>query len=287
MRNLIFVSTLFLFAMSANAQWYYGTGEATNLENNIGFDKHQQKIISGSATDPKISAVYGDAGSLLLKTDGVMYVKKDAGTTTNWNKLLDDSMSLIPLIPTASSTQTGLLSSTDWNTFNGKENVLSFSSPLSRATNTISIPVATGSVNGYLSSADWTTFNGKQNDLGFTPENVANKAISTALGTSDTLYPSQKAVKSYVDSMGALKVNGTGTVNRVSKWSATSTITNSTITDDGTTVRTTADLRIDAGKYQYFGDPTVNNSFRVYQNTGSLIVEKRISGAWSEAIRVE
>jgi hypothetical protein len=42
---------------------------------------------------------------------------------------------------------------------------LTFSSPLSRVTNTISIPVATSSVNGYLSSTDWSTFNGKQDAL--------------------------------------------------------------------------------------------------------------------------
>ena len=35
--------------------------------------------------------------------------------------------------------------------------------------------------------------------LSFTPENVANKSTNTSLGTSDTLYPSQNAVKSYVD----------------------------------------------------------------------------------------
>lgn len=35
--------------------------------------------------------------------------------------------------------------------------------------------------------------------LGFTPENVANKSTSTSLGTSDSLYPSQNAVKTYVD----------------------------------------------------------------------------------------
>jgi hypothetical protein len=35
--------------------------------------------------------------------------------------------------------------------------------------------------------------------LGFTPENTANKSTATALGTSDSLYPSQNAVKTYVD----------------------------------------------------------------------------------------
>lgn len=37
------------------------------------------------------------------------------------------------------------------------------------------------------------------NNLDYTAEDVANKSTSTSLGTSDTLYPSQKAVKTYVD----------------------------------------------------------------------------------------
>ena len=47
------------------------------------------------------------------------------------------------------------------STWNAKESALTFSSPLSRTTNTISIPAATSSVNGYLTSTDWTTFNNK------------------------------------------------------------------------------------------------------------------------------
>lgn len=35
--------------------------------------------------------------------------------------------------------------------------------------------------------------------LGYIPENIANKSTSTVLGTSDTLYPSQNAVKTYAD----------------------------------------------------------------------------------------
>jgi hypothetical protein len=41
------------------------------------------------------------------------------------------------------------------------DKILSFSSPLVRSTNTISIPQASSSVNGYLSSSDWSLFNGK------------------------------------------------------------------------------------------------------------------------------
>jgi len=38
--------------------------------------------------------------------------------------------------------------------------------------------------------------------LGYTAEDVANKSTDTALGASDTLYPTQNAVKTYVDSGG-------------------------------------------------------------------------------------
>jgi len=66
-------------------------------------------------------------------------------------------------IPNSSPSSRGLLSSTDYSTFNNKENALTFSSPLSRSTNTISIPQATTSVSGFLSSTDWNTFNNKGN----------------------------------------------------------------------------------------------------------------------------
>jgi len=60
---------------------------------------------------------------------------------------------------------------------------------------------ASSSADGYLTSTDWSTFNNKQTALGFTPEDVANKSTSTSLGSSNTLYPSQNAVKVYVDNL--------------------------------------------------------------------------------------
>lgn len=60
----------------------------------------------------------------------------------------------------------------------------------------------TTALTGYATQA-WVTSQGYITNvvtaLGFTPENVANKSTSTSLGTSDTLYPSQNAVKTYVD----------------------------------------------------------------------------------------
>jgi hypothetical protein len=102
-------------------------------------------------------------------------------------------------VPTASASNRGALSSTDWNTFNGKESVLTFSSPLVRTTNTISIPVATTSVSGYLSSTDWNTFNNKQSAL-------------------------------------TNPVTGIGTTNYIPKFTSSSAIGNSLIYDNGSGV---------------------------------------------------
>lgn len=73
-------------------------------------------------------------------------------------------------ISQATTSTNGYLSSTDWNTFNGKQpagtyvNSVSATSPITSTggtTPTIAMPAATGSVNGYLTSTDWTTFNSK------------------------------------------------------------------------------------------------------------------------------
>jgi secreted trypsin-like serine protease len=47
----------------------------------------------------------------------------------SWNSTTE---TLTIFIPNASSSITGLLTSTDWNTFNNKENGLTFTSPLTR-----------------------------------------------------------------------------------------------------------------------------------------------------------
>ena len=57
----------------------------------------------------------------------------------------------------------------------------------------------TGDLIGTASFATSASYVNVTQSLGFTPENVANKTTSTSLGTNDTLYPSQNAVKTYVD----------------------------------------------------------------------------------------
>lgn len=87
-------------------------------------------------------------------------------------------------LPTASNTQTGLLSNTDWSTFNNKQSALTLGNLTESTSSVLTITGATGAIigsgvtlqvkqasgsqSGYLSSTDWTTFNTKQNSLTLT-----------------------------------------------------------------------------------------------------------------------
>lgn len=89
-------------------------------------------------------------------------------------------------VPTASATNRGALSSTDWTTFNGKQNTLTFTSPLVNTANTITINQSSSTADGYLSSTDWTTFNGKASNS-FTTIAVASQTSIVADSATDTL----------------------------------------------------------------------------------------------------
>jgi hypothetical protein len=93
-------------------------------------------------------------------------------------------------MPAATTSVNGYLTSTDWNTFNGKQaagtyvNSVSATAPITSTggvTPTIAIPVASGSANGYLSSTDWTTFNNKSNTNG-----TVTSVAALTLGTTGT-----------------------------------------------------------------------------------------------------
>jgi hypothetical protein len=104
-------------------------------------------------------------------------------------------------IAQSSTSSSGYLSSTDWNTFNNKASLTAFSAspPLSynSGTGAFSITQASGSTNGYLSSTDWTTFNSKQSAL-------------------------------------TNPITGTGTSGYVPKFNGTTSLTSSLIFDNGT-----------------------------------------------------
>ena len=82
-------------------------------------------------------------------------------------------------MPAATTSVSGYLTSTDWNTFNNKGSgtvtSVTATSPVTSTGGTtpvIAMPAATTSVNGYLTSTDWNTFNGKAPAVTYTTNYV-------------------------------------------------------------------------------------------------------------------
>ena len=119
---------------------------------------------------------------------------------------------------------------------------LTFTSPLTRTTNTISIPAATSSVNGYLSSTDWSTFNNKQTALtagaGVT---ISTNIVSVGQSVTTTSTPTFAAINYSGSTSGAANLiapaiagstiitlpGATGTLATIA---GTETFTNKTLT---------------------------------------------------------
>jgi hypothetical protein len=173
-----------------------------------------------------------------------------------------DSITGIFSIQIANSTQNGYLSSLSFNTFTNKQNAitltttgsngsatfisdtlniptytlaglggislssLSASAPLSynSGTGAFSITQASGSTNGFLSSTDWTTFNNKQSTITLTTTGSSGAATFV----SNTLN-----IPNYTLA-GLGGVSGSGTTNYVPKWTSSTALGNSLISDNST-----------------------------------------------------
>ena len=97
----------------------------------LGTDITSSEIVDGTiaaadlANSGATAGTYGDSGVNVAQ----LTVNAQGQVTAVSNRAL----------PTASGTTTGVLSTADWTTFNGKENVLTFSDGLTRATNTVTL----------------------------------------------------------------------------------------------------------------------------------------------------
>ena len=233
-------SNSFLFNTSSDKTYTFPNASGTlaltsNLSSYV--PTLRQLTINGTAYDLSADRTWSvgtvtSVAALTLGTTGTDVSSSVANSTTTPVITLN--------VPTASATNRGALSSSDWTTFNSKESALTFSSPLVRTTNTISIPAATTSVNGYLTSTDWTTFNSKANALSGTINTIAYWNSSTTISSLALLtYPSltelsyvkgvTSAIQTQLDAK-QIALNGTGFV----KASGT------TISYDNSTYLTTA-----------------------------------------------
>jgi hypothetical protein len=126
----------------------------------------------------------------------------------------------------ASASQDGYLSSTDWSTFNSKQNAISVTAPITLVGSTIAITQSGASSNGYLSSTDWNTFNGKQNAITLTTTGTSGAA--TLVGATLNIPQYQSVLTN--------PVTGTGTAGYLAKFSAASTIADSVLYESSSAI---------------------------------------------------
>jgi predicted heme/steroid binding protein len=126
----------------------------------------------------------------------------------------------------ASASQGGYLSSTDWTTFNNKQNAISVTAPITLVGSTIAITQAGAASNGYLSSTDWNTFNNKQNAITLTTTGTSGAA--TLVGATLNIPQYQSVLTN--------PVTGTGTAGYLAKFSATSAIANSVLFEGSSSI---------------------------------------------------
>ncbi len=196
-------------------------------------------------------------------------------------------------IPFASATNNGKLSSTDWSTFNSKQNALSFGDLTETSSNVLVIIGGVGSVigfgtsisvtqattlsDGYLSSTDWNTFNSKQNALSFGDLTETTSSILTIVGGTNSVIGSGTTIEvaqANASTSGFLsstdwntfnnKQNAfTGTTNTIPIFTSSSTIGDSQITDNGTDVNISSNRNFNATRN--FG----SNEFNAKIDVGS------------------
>lgn len=112
-------------------------------------------------------------------------------------------------------------------------------------------------------------------------ENTSNKSTNTALGTSNILFPTQNAVKTYVDtqlSLGGVntnyldsKIGGSGTINYLPKFNSANQLGNSSLFDNGTNVG--IGTITPNAKFEVLGDINSRNT----TNSNSILLNTSLS----------
>ena len=192
---------------------------------------------AGSLTATGGSGTVTSVAALTLGTTGTDLSSTVANGTTTPVITLN--------VPTASATNRGVLSSTDWTTFNNKGSgtvtSVTATAPVvstGGTTPVISMAAATASVNGYLTSADWTTFNSKGSGTVTSVTGTAPVVSSGGTTPAISMAAATASVNGYLTSTDWTTFNnkGSGTVTSVSGSGGTTglTLTGGAITTTGT-----------------------------------------------------
>ena len=158
-----------------------GYGEITDNGDQLNID------IAGGGGGGGGDAYWGTIrGTITNQTDlmDLINLKQDIFTVSSPLVLTDDHKLTINK---ATSSVSGYLDYNDFNTFNGKQDTISATLPISITNNNIKIETANTLTTGVLSYTDWNTFNNKQDALSFTsPLSKTSNTISISKADRST-----------------------------------------------------------------------------------------------------
>ena len=294
-----------LYSSGSNLFHIYNNSAANNA---LTIDASNAATFIGSVTATS-HITSGGTSSQFVKGNGTLdstaYVSLTAFSGTSPIQY-NNTTGVISILQSNTS-QSGYLSSTDWNTFNNKASLTAFSAttPLSynSGTGAFSIQVANTGQNGYLTNTDWNTFNGKQSALSFgnlteTSSSVLTIAGGTSAvigsGTTIAVKQSNSTQSGYLSStdwttfnnkQSALTnpITGTGTSGYIPKFNGSTSLTNSIITDSGTSITISGSLGVNgsalytltATKDITYAD-NINNNYTQFAITGQTNTNKRM-----------
>jgi hypothetical protein len=201
-----------------------------------------------------------DLGTLTEDTSSVL-------TLTDWTNATVGSPKIE--VKQATALQSGYLLSSDWTTFNNKQDALTFTAPLVNTSNVVTCDAASGSQAGCLSSTDWTTFNNKQNALTFgNLTDVGTDGISVTGGTGSVIGSGTSISQHVADSShnGYLSSTNWSTFNNKANSGANSDITSLSGITGAISTPTYIDMNTSPGAV------TVSGGRLYWDSTGTLAI---------------
>jgi hypothetical protein len=200
-------------------------------------------------------------------------------------------------LPTASATNRGALSSTDWTTFNNKENAITAGTTAQyfrgdKTFQTLNTSVVPEGTNLYYTEA---RVNANTN----VAANTAARHNAVTLGTANGLSLSTQVLSLGLASAGVTgalsgtdwstfnskqnaltnPVTGTGTTNFLPKFTGTSTIGDSVIADNATEINITKRIFLNSGGQSIFFTPNLSSSSNRIEGSSGVPLEIFTSGS--------
>jgi hypothetical protein len=205
---------------------YYAAGNPPPSTASVIVTATQQSGIMAGTGITAINSLTGAVQTLGVGTSGTDFAISSIGTSHTFN------------LPTASSTNRGALSSSDWTIFNNKQNALTNPITGTGTNNEIAYFTASGTI-GSLTTGTYPSLtelsyvkgvtSGIQTQLGTKQASSTNLTSLSGLTYASTSFVKMTAAGTFaLDTNTYLTSVGTGTTNELTYWSGTNTISSLT-----------------------------------------------------------